>query len=74
MTFVEIETGESADGSGIGYAIHHWNVEREGGEVKFMEYAGEFERWSGYATFDEAYDEGCRRMDRDYGEGGWRHI
>ena len=74
MTYVEIETGEFVDGSGIGYSIHHWNVEEEDGRPVSMEYVGEFEQGGGYATLDEAYEAGCRRMDRDYGKRSWRHV
>jgi hypothetical protein len=74
MVYVEIETGEFVDGRGIGYSIHHWDVEHDGRKVKYMEYLGEFEQGSGYADIDEAYQAGCERMDRDYGKRNWRHV
>ena len=84
MTYVEIETGERLDGT-IGYAVHHWRVEKEGRKVVSMEYLGEFERGGGFRAdmdddadvnraLDEARAAAVERLDEEYGKRGWRHV
>lgn len=68
MVYVEIETGERADGDGYGYVIHYYK------DDKTFEYEGCGSVSGRYADFDEAREAAMESLNDMYGKHGWRHV